>query len=215
MSTSGTTLHELGVKYGTDKASAFHNYLHFYGEFLAGFVDKPINIIEFGCLTGASLSMWAEYFPKAQVIGVDIDISSCKVSSDRIKLVQADATNPFELTPLFQEYPPTLVIDDASHIWWHQILTFELCFHHLLPGGVYICEDMETSFAELRDPDFLYAKGPLDGAQYFAKLALLVLGNNTVHPLLQDVSVRMQLMLPYIDYMLFRNHCVFLKRAQG
>jgi len=43
--------------------------------------------------------------------------------------------------------PFDIVIDDGSHISQHQIKTFEYCFIHCVkPGGLYIVEDLQTSF---------------------------------------------------------------------
>ena len=40
-----------------------------------------------------------------------------------------------------------VIIDDGSHIPWHQIFTLETMFDTFLKdGGVYIIEDMETSY---------------------------------------------------------------------
>ena len=40
-----------------------------------------------------------------------------------------------------------VIIDDGSHIPWHQIFTLETIFDTFLKdGGVYIIEDIETSY---------------------------------------------------------------------
>ena len=37
-------------------------------------------------------------------------------------------------------------MDDASHFWSHQIIGFETLFLQLPPHGIYIVEDIQTSF---------------------------------------------------------------------
>lgn len=40
-----------------------------------------------------------------------------------------------------------IIIDDGSHVPWHQLFTFEIMFDTWLkPGGLYIIEDVETSY---------------------------------------------------------------------
>jgi hypothetical protein len=39
-----------------------------------------------------------------------------------------------------------VIIDDASHFWSHQIIGFRTMFPQLPPNGVYIVEDIHTSF---------------------------------------------------------------------
>ena len=41
---------------------------------------------------------------------------------------------------------PTVIIDDASHMWSHQIKSICYLFSSLQNGGVFIVEDLETSF---------------------------------------------------------------------
>ena len=76
-----------GLKQGTDKASAIsfmtqdedvsmrvaHDYLRHYEFLFNNFKFDEFSLIEFGCADGASLRMWEEYFPKADIYGVDLD----------------------------------------------------------------------------------------------------------------------------------------------
>jgi hypothetical protein len=87
------TLDELGLKYGTDKASLHHNYLNFYEGFVAPLRDQPLTLLEIGVFQGASLRMWREYFPYAKVVGVDIMLSCKQFETDRIKIELADQSN--------------------------------------------------------------------------------------------------------------------------
>ena len=54
-------LHELGLKYKTDKAT-FHKYLDFYEKKLPG-RDFAGRLLEVGVMDGASMRMWREYVP--------------------------------------------------------------------------------------------------------------------------------------------------------
>jgi len=46
------------------------------------------------------------------------------------------------------EFPPTIVIDDGSHVAHHMIASFQALFPALQPGGVYIFEDLAFHFNE-------------------------------------------------------------------
>ena len=39
-----------------------------------------------------------------------------------------------------------IVIDDGSHVPSHQLLTFETVWPHITPGGIFVIEDIETSY---------------------------------------------------------------------
>lgn len=46
-----------------------------------------------------------------------------------------------------------VIVDDGSHVPWHQLLTFEIMFDTWLkPGGLYIIEDVETSYWDGTNP---------------------------------------------------------------
>jgi Cephalosporin hydroxylase len=207
------SLNTLGLKYGTDKASNRHDYLDFYETFIKEYQDKEITILEFGCLHGASLNMWAEYFPKAQVVGVDVNVERPQLEHNNILLYKCDCTNPFEVGPILQKHSPTIIIDDASHLWSHQIVIFETSFYFLEKGGVYICEDLQTSFGVYRDKN--NADYPVDGATFFSRLALAKLGRAAAlsHPNLEDLPLLHKRIVQKIDFMAFRSECVLIKKA--
>ena len=47
-----------------------------------------------------------------------------------------------------------MIVDDASHLWSHQIKALFTLWEVLPHGGVYILEDLETGFASYRDMGF-------------------------------------------------------------
>jgi len=146
-------LDRLGQKFGTDKSSLFHNYLNKYEFFLSKLKDGKINILELGVYEGSSLNMWSQYFPKAMIYGVDINEDCIRYENKQCKIIIRDLADENGLDELGKLHP-TIVIDDASHLWSHQIKAL----YHLLPciqnGGVYILEDLGTSFPSYRNWDF-------------------------------------------------------------
>ena len=65
------TLKEIGLSL-TDKIS-YHRYDRFYPMFLEPLRHQEFNMLEIGVDRGGSLSLWKEYFPKANIFGADID----------------------------------------------------------------------------------------------------------------------------------------------
>ena len=65
-------------------------------------------------------------------------------------LYYADQSNTSQLDYIIQDIGREsldVIIDDGSHIPWHQVVTFDVLFRELLsPGGTYIIEDIETSY---------------------------------------------------------------------
>lgn len=133
-------LHDLGMKHNTDKAF-FHQYLDFYQKYLPKRTFKG-RLLEIGVMDGASLRMWREYYPKAEIVGVDINDKS-HISIDGVMILQLDATDPSQLQDLgvFD-----IIVDDGSHMTGDQQKSFEhLYLNQLSEKGYYIIEDLHTS----------------------------------------------------------------------
>lgn len=134
-------LHELGIKYHTDKAY-LHNFCNDYEKLLR----KDIKTLwEIGILDGASLRMWSEYYPNAKIIGYDIEDKSSLSFNDNVSVKLLDQSNKSQLSDLAKQTDIDIIVDDGSHIIQHQILTFEMLFNCLKSGGQYILEDLHTS----------------------------------------------------------------------
>lgn len=172
------TLDEIGQFHGTDKSSKGHGYLDFYETLFHPLRDAPILLVELGVgpqrNMGKSLLSWQDYFPNARIVGVDIRPDAREIASDRITIEIGDLGDLGFLRELAAKYQPDILLDDASHRWSHQILTAEMLMPSVKPGGIYICEDLQTSFSPLMERG--YADAPIDAASWFQQLAGCVLG---------------------------------------
>lgn len=150
------TLHEIGARCGTDKARHAHNNISFlsrYEPFLTEKRNKDINILEIGVLRGASTKMWAEYFDKAQIIGIDIDPKCKTYQTDRVDILigsQDDAEIQNTILKKYKELD--FVLDDGSHVNQLTIASFNLYWPLLKSGGVYIIEDTHCTCVDLTEP---------------------------------------------------------------
>lgn len=211
------TLDEIGLRAGTDKASAGHNYLHFYERYLHHLKYEPVVLIEAGIggynfpdRGGESLRMWDKYFthPDKKIIGFDVFDKSGVISPGGT-ILQIDQTDEQALQKHFGGLAIDVFIDDASHVNTMSIRTFETMFPMLKPGGVYIWEDIHTSYwAENYggDPDPL--SGKITAASFLHRLqdGLQV---DTLEPRYRG------LWDGHVEEMHFmRNTCVIIKRKQ-
>ena len=146
-----STLDEVGRKFGTDKASNGHDYLRHYEFYFRDVRADLSRIIEIGGLNGASLRMWEEYFPNAEVVCVDINPDVKQFHGGRISVEIGNAGDPEFLKSLRQKYSSAdIVIDDGSHRWDHQRTAFRWLFPMVSAGGFYVVEDLHTNF----EPNF-------------------------------------------------------------
>ena len=135
---------EVGLTNGTDKIST-HGYHRFYPMYLDQFKEKEGSMLEIGVELGYSLRMWLSYFPTLYLYGIDIHVEG---EGDRYKVLRCDQSNKEQLEKICTsiDKPLYFVVDDGSHVPEHQLLTFEVLFPKVEPGGVYIIEDIETSY---------------------------------------------------------------------
>lgn len=92
--------------------------------------------------------MWEEYFPRAQLLGIDISPECQQYATERAEILIGDQANPKFLEKLARRLRPTIVIDDGSHVWRHQIESLQTLLPVVRPGGFFVVEDIHTSFGE-------------------------------------------------------------------
>lgn len=115
---AGDSLTELAARHGTNKALATKKrrpLTEVYEPYLAARRDEPLRIVEFGVEEGGSLRMWRDYFPRAEIIGVDIVRNKAQYADKRIQVLIGDQKEPTILDRIVAGGPLDLVIDDGSH----------------------------------------------------------------------------------------------------
>jgi hypothetical protein len=88
--------------------------------------------------------MWYEYFPSAQIYGIDITPGS-HIDNDRITTFCADQGDVHALEKVVETagYPSLdIIIDDGSHQAPHQQISLAFLWKLLKPGGLYVIEDL-------------------------------------------------------------------------
>ena len=174
-------LTELARHFKTDKAGA-HHYTQHYERHLGHLRERSFTLLEIGIggykrprQGGASLRMWKHFFPKAQIVGLDIEDKSF-VERPRIKVYQGSQTDEQLLVQIAEECGGIkVVIDDGSHRPEHIRETFRILFPLLEDDGIYVIEDTQTSYwpkwggstdLHSRETTMALAKDLLDGLNY-------------------------------------------------
>jgi len=136
----------LADKYGTDKGNKTHKYTEVYELFFLPYKNTATKIFEIGVFGGAGMKMFRDYFPNAQIHGIDIyDMS--KYNSKRLKTYIADQSKRDQLQKVMDESKGEfdIILDDGGHTMEQQQVSIGYLFQHVKPGGLYIIEDVHTS----------------------------------------------------------------------
>lgn len=142
----------LAMRFGTDKWGA-HWYARHYDRYFAPLRDQRVRILELGVggydsptEGGASARMWKHYFRRGLVHGVDLFDKSA-LTEPRITFLRGDQADAADLDRIGRATAPLdIVIDDGSHENADVLRSFAVLFPLLRPGGLYVIEDLQTSY---------------------------------------------------------------------
>lgn len=126
----------------------WHHYFEIYDRHLARFRGTDVHVLEFGVAQGGSMQMWKAYFgPRCRIYGVDKNPACKAVEEERVEVFIGNQEDRQFLRSLVARVPRIdVLIDDGGHRMKQQIHTFEELYPNIEAQGVYICEDLHTSY---------------------------------------------------------------------
>ncbi len=155
------TLTELADRFHSDKGTQTggppHRYTYLYDLLFWPYRERAINFLEIGLAVGGpevggsptrtvvspSVQMWLSYFTAAHIFGFDISNFSHQ-KDPRFTFVRGDLSSERDVRTLADVAPSfDIIVDDASHASYHQQLALKLLLPKLVPGGLYIIEDLQ------------------------------------------------------------------------
>lgn len=141
-------LDQLALVAGTDKSSAFHNYTKVYADFFGPIRNDPLVFLEIGIYKGNSVKLWESYFPNATLYFIDNTPSYIEYFSKRSHYHFMDQTDWYTLHAFAKSVGGEfdVILDDAGHSMVGQIGSFQTFFQYLKSGGLYIIEDLHSSY---------------------------------------------------------------------
>jgi len=167
---------------GTDKEGA-HAYADAYERHLGHLRHRPIKLLEIGVggyadpdSGGESLRMWKAFFPQAEIIGIDIH-DKTSLAEERITVLKGDQSDLAFITDVGTRFGPfDVVIDDGSHVCSHVVASFLGLFRYLQDDGIYVIEDLQTSYwkrsyggsseADRQGTSMTFLQGLVDGLNH-------------------------------------------------
>lgn len=165
--------------FNTNKGRLIHKYMHYfdvYERHFARFRNQEVVILEIGVSHGGSLQMWRDYFgPRAKIYGIDVNPECRKLEEEHIKIFIGSQSDKNFLREIKKSIPPIdILIDDGGHNMRQQIVSYEELFPHVKENGIYLIEDLHTSYwlryggGHKRKGTFIeYSKNFIDALQAF------------------------------------------------
>lgn len=124
------------------------HYFPIYERYLSRFVGSDVRVLEIGVFRGGGIDLLADYLgPAARLVGFDIDPAARDLTDPRFPVVIGDQADPADLARVHEQHGPfDVIIDDGGHTVNQQITSAEVLFPLLKDDGVYLIEDVHTSY---------------------------------------------------------------------
>lgn len=145
------------IESGSDKYST-HHYERYYRRWLEPFRHKDnLKFVEIGAEQGRSINLWDNYFTKAELImGLAYDNTQGRTISrlnqpisgttQRVHIMYGDQSKKETMDRIKAMGPFDIIVDDGSHIPEHVVFSFFSLWSSVKEGGLYVIEDLETSY---------------------------------------------------------------------
>jgi Methyltransferase domain len=215
----------LATKYETDKAPNYHNYTPIYHNYFKSFRNERIKFLEIGFFKGSSARMWEQYFQNGELHFIEIHKDLVEKYgngfSHRCHLHIVNQGDVGQLKNFLQIVGGNfdIIIDDGGHTMKQQITSFETLFPAVKSGGIYVIEDLHTSYwkefggyGSTSVPKagigttIQFIKDRLDDINYIAACTGKASRENCPHELLNKLSYYQK----YIDSVHFYSGIIFI-----
>lgn len=173
--------------YDTDK---FRNGFGGFYDLCFGRVrDRVKTVLEIGIRRGGSLQFWRDYFPMAQIVGIDIDVTAVNIPDyTRIDVIRGDATSAEVIGQMLEKYKHfDVIVDDGSHFSSELRASFNLL---LKSSSMYLIEDLGTQYPSILGD---YVRG----AGCFVEDLVRIIHENNVYPP-QEHDVKFMIFASYL-----------------
>lgn len=167
-------MNDLEQYFRRNPGKRIHKWTHFfeiYDSHFSRFRGSDVHLLEIGIDSGGSLEMWRHYFGRnARIFGSDLNPGCKALEADGFPIFIGDQNDRRFLRETLDAMGRIdIVIDDGGHDMDQQTTTFQEIFPRLTDGGIYVCEDISSSYIEefgggyRRKGTFVeYAKGFVD-----------------------------------------------------
>ncbi len=131
-----------------------------YQKYLEPLRDRPLKMLEIGLGCdmeygpGASYATWLEFVPHVDLYYIEYDAACAKkwaASTTGATIFSGDQADVVFLKKFIADTGGKfdIIVDDGGHTMVQQQTSFDTLFPEVNPGGLYFCEDLQTSYIQL------------------------------------------------------------------
>ncbi|QIW96802.1 hypothetical protein AMS68_002320 [Peltaster fructicola] len=146
----------IALQYGSDKV-VDHSYQDMYEKYLPKLRYDKIKLLEIGMGCdmshgpGPSYHLWLEYLPNVELYFLENDAACAEQWAHKTTgatVITGNQADPAVLAKLVQEHGNDfdIIIDAGGRMMVQQQTSLEHLWKAVKPGGMYFCEDLQTSY---------------------------------------------------------------------
>jgi cephalosporin hydroxylase len=142
------TLRDLFYQHEGKLIHKWDHYFDIYERYFSAYRGKPVAMLEIGISHGGSMQLWKKYFgPQLALFSIDINPECKTLEEEGTKVFIGSQSDPEFLRSVLEQLPPLdIILDDGGHTMEQQIISFEMLYHRVKEGGLYLVEDTHTSY---------------------------------------------------------------------
>ena len=120
------------------------DFLRLYEQFFEKYKERSTKILEIGVQFGGFISYLRTNYPHWDVWGLDVDTAQINMLDNNKKNIIKGSQDDVALLETLPDFD--IIIDDGGHTMHQQQTSFETLFPRLKEGGLYVIEDLHTSY---------------------------------------------------------------------
>lgn len=129
----------------TDK-NTNHSYIETYERLFSRMKYSAKNVLEIGISRGGSIKLWNDYFPNAEIHGIDIIQPPEFLSVSYYPRVKCYGGNAYltDFIKFMGDKKFDIIIDDGPHTMESMLFAAEHFTKMLTPDGIFVIEDVQA-----------------------------------------------------------------------
>lgn len=128
----------------------WQHYFDIYDRHFSPFIGKTPNVLEIGVDKGGSLELWHNFFENSMLYAIDNNAETKNIKFPfRVDIEIGDQDDEMFLKHYVSSRPDfDIIIDDGGHYMQQQLMSLIYLFPKLREGGIYVIEDVHTSYSK-------------------------------------------------------------------
>ena len=197
-------------------ANKWDQYPDVYEMYFHRFIDKNPTYLEVGVQNGGSIQIMDKYLKNANIFGVDIDSNVCNLDLKcNATLFCFDINNMSIFQDKFGDTSFDIILDDGSHVTDDVINTFKNLFPKLKADGIFLIEDLLTSYWPVYKGGYLLKESSIEFLKHYIDIINgYYINDYNIPDFIKNLSEDDKYALKWIESIHFHDSVAVIKKRK-